>query len=149
MDRIPDRNTPGLAELATGLTMEWLDGGQILAFTLEKVSRCTIDCYIDTYIEVMQTWPVEERARVLHDLSGREIALTPYFRKRLDDAQTTIVELGLAGVSAVVLPRGIMGQIIIPFGRLLGQKTPLFPSCHFLDRSKALAFLQADFGHIS
>lgn len=141
---IPDRHNTGIHDLGKGVSLEWVDKGKILMLTLPNINRATIDCYIETCIEIARCWPAEERVRVLHDVSHKDIALTPYLRQGLEKAQAVLVELDLQGVSAVVTQRGFIKSIMIQLGKALYKQAPNIETHYFHNRDKALAWLRHD-----
>lgn len=120
---LPARTSPERHHLGHGVFVEWLENGQIIAFTVLDSHQTTVDTYIQACFEYLDSLADDGTIFMLHDISDKNVGLTPYFRKRLEDIAKHIKEKALQGYSAVLLPDTMLSQIMVNFGRLFSRQS--------------------------
>lgn len=94
-----------------GITREYIDDGQIAVITTQgDMRRAAIDTWADLSIDTMQTWKPERPILILQNLSHKDQGITPYSRKRAEDAFKQIPSQPL--YSAIILPNSFINRVI-------------------------------------
>ena len=127
-------------EIAHGVVLERLYDEQLVIFTVTSVALEAIDAWAESAIALLETWPTDQPHLVMHDVSDRELALTPHIRKRAQDVANAFPDI--EGRSAVIMPKGPGGFVLRPFINLLRRGREGREQRVFLDREKGLAWLE-------
>ncbi len=136
-----DRNLSEIEQIAEGVTMQWLEHGRIVCFTLNTVARAAIDAWLDRSYEIVKGWPPQMPYLALQDVSRS--MLTPYTRER-SAATVALTPEYLRGRSAVVMPHSVMNQAIRLFVTInLARSHANIQRAVFLDRGGAVRWLLA------
>src|SRR5690348_14362800 len=88
-------------ELTPGLSCYWLMDHRIVVFEALAASRVVVDTWVNSVIREMANWPHDRPYLVLHDFRAKNIALTPYARKRAQDLIP--ISSGTPGYAAIVV----------------------------------------------
>lgn len=84
-----------------GVSVEEIDGGDIIVFRLANQSRQSIDAWTEEVIRYNQQY--QDKIAYIHDLTRPKLALTSYGRKRIKDMNANKDNRGHV---AVVMPHG-------------------------------------------
>lgn len=127
-------------DLGNGVTRETLMDGRIVAFTVTKMTRVSIDTWVDAQRAEMINWPAGSPICILKDQSTMiNLTHTPYMKSRLSDL--TSGSHGKSGRAAIVFGRGFLLQ----FAKMLANSQTSKSNMKikfFSDRESALAWLQ-------
>ncbi len=127
-----------------GLVQEILHDGQLVISTLSDSRRETIDAYIDSCNEILRAWKNPISINFLHDISHKDVALTPYFRSRLNEISGVIRELNMMEKvhSANLLQNSLMSRIFMLFGDTFSRSSGVKQK-FFVNRQQALDWLMS------
>lgn len=127
--------------LATGLTYEVLEEGQIHVFKLSNMSRDTVDVWVKQCLEAMrQCHEAGQPIRVLQDLRSPNAGHTPYSEDKGKLISAAYPDL--RGRVAFVLPPSVMAQLIRIYVRSTQQESPTRERRAFENYEAALAWLR-------
>jgi hypothetical protein len=129
-----------IEEIAPGILQEWLYDDRIVAFTIQNISRSSIDAYIEASLQIIRTWPKDRDYLVINTGSPR-IIITPYLHRRAEELGYMATKRGLRGKNALVTPNKAANYIA---RLILREKNPYSPQVTkrvFLDRQSALNWL--------
>jgi hypothetical protein len=135
---LPTDITPfGAEQLSRGVRREWLLDGRILVYVLTSSSRETADVWVETFKADIMRWPADRPFLVLHDLTAKTVAATPYAVWRAKEMVQARPDL--AGRAALVLSNTITAHMAELFLRRQRQKPRLRQV--FYSRNKAVEWL--------
>ncbi|MDX2078201.1 MAG: hypothetical protein SFZ02_17345 [bacterium] len=143
-DGIPPRTTIGATSIGNGVSLEWLDDGDVIIYTLTNTRREAVDTYINACLTTLENSDVTKPGRALLDISHPDIALTPYFRKRLPEIVTTINKLDMDVFSAVVFDNGFLQTLLTLFGNTFTRPAKRMKQRYFTDYDKALEWVRKE-----
>lgn len=137
------KSTSDIENLGAGVTREWLHDGQIVVFALEHVQREAVDTYIDTYMGTLRAWSVSQPFLMLLVAQQTNIFITPYFRKRLNEAIPLARSRKLHGRLAVVVLKNPLLQVVRLFikANYSKHRDTIEPQL-FFTREEALVWLE-------
>jgi hypothetical protein len=132
--------TPALnvEQLSPGVRREWLLDGRIVVYVLTSSSRETADVWVETFKADIARWPNDRPFLVLHDLTAKSVAATPYAVWRAREMVESRPDL--AGRAALVLADTITAHMAELFLRRQRQKPRLRQV--FYERDKAIEWLK-------
>ena len=132
--------TPALnaEQLSAGVRREWLLDGRIVVYVLGNSSRETADVWVETFKADIMRWPADRPFLVLHDLTAKTVAATPYAVWRAREMVESRPEL--AGRAALVLADTITAHMAELFLRRQRQKPRLRQV--FYERERAIEWLK-------
>ncbi len=133
---IPDP-TAVTEEISLSIMREWLENRRIVVYTVRDTTRATVDICYDQMSKTYQEWPADRIYLGLNDFSGKGSVLTPYVQKRLRDLQA--VRPDLHGYVAIVMPQGLLGQLVRLFVR--ANPAPVRKYNVFFSRTDGLRWL--------
>ena len=133
------RNLDGVESIAQGVTLQWLENGRVVCFTVNTVARPAIDAWLNRSEQIVKGWPAQIPYLAIQDISGS--TLTPYTRER--SAKTVALTPDyLRGRSAVVMPRTVVNQAISLFVTVnLARKKPNIQRHVFVAKDEAIRWL--------
>lgn len=136
-------NRENYTELAPGISQYWLMDHQIVVFEATQSTRVVVDAWVNTVMDVMKNWPKDCPYLALHDFRGKNIAFTPYARKRAQE----LVPLSspVPGYAAVIVPGSFVAQIIMLFMRT--QKAGNINNQLFFSYDEGLRWLESKLGY--
>src|SRR5579859_5485934 len=138
---LPTENPPAEEGVSTLATLSWLRDDRIVVFTVNgPTTRPAVDRWFDLVAGVVKSWPPEKPYLALHDLSNKQVALTPYARSRAMEFDPLVRHLH--GRIAIVLPNTFMNQLFRLFLRTLGWQRKL-PTEAFTAFDAALRWLES------
>ncbi len=123
--------------LSAGVSREWLFDKKVAVYTVLNASRESVDTWAETCKTDINNWPANQPVLLMHDLSAKGIALTPYARERSQAIAATRPES--RGRIAVVLSSSLAASLIQLFLRT-EKRTPRIHRA-FSSREKGLAWL--------
>jgi hypothetical protein len=125
-----------------GFTQEITYDGQLVICILTDSKRETVDAYIDSCIELMKAWDSPKSLNFLHDISHQEVALTPYFRSRLNEIPGIMRELKPMDRfhAAALLQNSLLSRIFKMFGETFSRSSGVKVR-FFVNRQQALDWL--------
>jgi hypothetical protein len=140
---MPSRASSGpsspVEQLSSGITREWILDRRIVIYAGVNPARAAIDTWYDAFKTDILAWPADRPYLVLHDLTNKNVALTPYARKRAQDMIYLRPEL--KGHSALLLRNTFASHLIDLF---LRQQRQTARERHvFYSREKAIDWLKA------
>lgn len=141
---IPARTDKGAKTLVPGLNIEWLADGNIVAFTLTSSAHNVIEAYYKINWALMdEADKTPERLMVmLHDISDKNMVLTPMLRSRLDEIAQRIKTGQVQYRSAVVMSNSPMSRIFMFFGNVFSSKAKNTIQRFFTNREQGLQWLE-------
>jgi hypothetical protein len=141
---LPKRTQPGDTTLVPDLTMEWLHGGTIVAFTLTSSSYQVVEAYFAANFQLMDE--AEKTPQnlmiMLHDISGKNVSLTPMLRTRLDEIAARIRQGQVHYRSAVILSNTPMSMVFSFFGNVFSRNAKNTIQKFFTARHQGIEWLK-------
>jgi hypothetical protein len=135
------RNLESPEHIYAGITRKWLHNGAVLYYAVSTVSRPAIDAWLDSVVEVLKIWPVDQPYLAIHDATHS--ALTPYARSRIAEVSRN-APLHIRGRSAAVMSRSLFAQAARMFMTLeLARQNKRIGRNLFFDVDSALAWVLA------
>jgi DNA-binding SARP family transcriptional activator len=132
----PDRET---IELSSGLSLERLSSGQLLAYTFRDVSQASVDLWAETTLDALRAWTANHPYFLMTDFSDKKWGPTPYSRERAQEILNCRPDL--RGYYAIVMPHNsFAGHMMQLF--LRGQAYPNISIRSFFNREAGLGWLQ-------
>jgi hypothetical protein len=125
-------------QLAHGITREWILDRRAVIYAGINPTRAAIDIWYEAFKEDLLAWPADRRFLVVHDLTNKNVALTPYARKRTQDMIYLRPEL--KGFSAVIMRNNFASHLIELFLRQQTQ-TPRIRRI-FFSHEKAIDWIK-------
>ena len=140
---IPNKSTTGVHDLGAEVTLEWLHEGRIVVFTLGSVQREAVDTFIDTYMGILRNWSTSQTFLMVLVAQKTNIFITPYFRKRLNEAIPLARSRKLNGRMAVAVQKSPLLQVVRLFikANYSKQRDTIEPEL-FFTREEALVWLE-------
>jgi hypothetical protein len=141
MTSLPSSSTgPGspVEQLPHGITREWMLDRRIVIYSGINTPRASVDSWFEAFKEDLLAWPADRPYLVVHDLTHKNVALTPYARKRAQDM--IFLRPDLKGRSALIMRNTFASHLIELFLRQQRQ-TPRIRHV-FYNREKAVAWLR-------
>ncbi len=129
-----------LEQISPSVSREWLFDKRIVVYTVMDAHRESIDVWAGTCTADIASWPGDRPVLIMHDLSARGIALTPYARERSQPMMDMRPEA--KGRVAIVLQPGIAASLIQLFLRP-ERKAPRVRRA-FTSREKAIEWLLSE-----
>ena len=126
-------------ELTPGLSCYWLLDHRIVVFEALQASRIVVDIWVNSVIREMANWPYDRPYLVLHDFRAKNIALTPYARKRAQDLIP--ISSRTPGFAAIVVGKSFVAQMIKLFMRT--QRAGNIDNQLFFDYDEGLNWLKS------
>src|SRR5690606_31454364 len=113
--RLQDRSIKGIQPIATGISFEWLNGGQVAVFAVKTISRQPIDTWIIWLHALLKSWREDDPYLILYDFSDPRFYLTSYIRSRM----LSVIEhhTHVVGREAAVVSHGFLADIVRTFMR--------------------------------
>jgi hypothetical protein len=141
MSNVTSTSSPHTIErLSPSVSREWLLGKTIVVYKVTDAHRESIDTWAEACAVDITNWPGDRPVLIIHDLSARGIALTPYARERSQPLMDMRPEA--KGRIALVLPGNIAASLIQLFVRS-PKKAPRARHA-FSSREKALEWLLSE-----
>jgi hypothetical protein len=134
----PEPRTLAPEQLSAGVRREWLLDGRIVVYVLSSSSRETADVWVESFKADIARWPSDRPFLVLHDLTAKSVAATPYAVWRAREMVESRPDL--AGRAALVLADTITAHMAELFLRKQRQKPRLRQV--FYDRDRAIEWLK-------
>ncbi len=136
---LPEAPSPLAGEqLSPTVRREWLLDGRIVVYVLTSSSRATADVWVEAFKADIMRWPADRPFLVLHDLSAKTVAATPYAVWRAKEMVNSRQDLG--GRAALVLSNSITAHMTELFLARQPQKPRLRQA--FYNREKAIEWLK-------
>jgi hypothetical protein len=145
MNEIKRRTTPQapvaeeVEQIVPGLTLEWFFDRRVSVLTLSSIEFEAIDAWLETAVRVARERPAGQPHLGVHDMSSKNLTLTPYLRKKVQEAAAAVPEKG--GRVAVVGPQGPTGSVVRLFANTLVRLMIGRPIRIFASRQEALVWL--------
>lgn len=139
--------TKTIEHLAPGVTREWRFDRRLVIYTLSQDDRYNIHTYIKSNIDMLLQWPRYQPVLVMHTLSGPEVSVTPYFRRRMSEIVDVIRHNRLSGRGAIVVQDNFFQRLMSLLGKRLLNETGTFQHCFFTQRDAARQWLEAALSH--
>jgi len=137
---LPPRTSTDVINLSDTVEFQWLFDGAAFMIMLKGNTREDIDVYIDANIEVIQSWPDNTKFFSFQNISYNNVGMTPYFKKRLDEAADTMLEKKLVGHSMVLISDTLLGRSLKIVVGWFSRKAPV-QQHWFTDYDQALETL--------
>ncbi len=135
-----DTSTPSSSPvewLSPSVSRQWLMNNRVVVFSVTDAKRESVDKWAEACKTAIANWPPDQPVLLMHDLSARGLALTPYARERAQDIAKTRPEA--RGRVAVILSSSLAATLIQLFLRS-ERETPRTHRA-FASREKGLAWL--------
>jgi hypothetical protein len=129
-----------MVEVAPGVLVNWLCDHQIVIMCLCDLSRSSVDAYIETSLQIIDTWPRDKPYLALKVLQPNHI-MSRYLRYRTNEIGHRILECGLWGRSAIVCPDDESADLIDMAIRTDEIEVPHMQRKIFSDQDQALDWL--------
>jgi hypothetical protein len=140
MCRLISQTVESMDEVAPGVLLEWLCDRQIVIMWLCDLSRSSVDAYIETSLEIIDTWPRDKPYLALKVLQPNQI-MSRYLRYRTNEIGQRILKCGLEGRSAIVCPDDETADLIDMAVRTDEIEVPHMQRKTFSDQDQALDWL--------
>lgn len=108
-------------EVAPGLYRAWLEDQRIVLFTVETLTRQTMDQWVAAVWDVIDHWTADTPYLGLHVVRSFPAGFTPYIRQRV--RETFSRNNDVPGRTAVVLPRSLVLDLVQLFFRFQKRGT--------------------------
>jgi hypothetical protein len=125
-------------QLTAGITREWILDRRIVIYAGINLSRAAIDSWYEAFKADIMAWPVDRPYLVVHDLTHKNVALTPYARKRAQDM--VYLRPDVKGRSALIMRNTFASHLIDMF--LRQQRNTPRERRVFYTREKAIEWLK-------
>jgi hypothetical protein len=136
----PTSPSTSVEQLGHGLSREWLLDRRIVVYTARDASRPVVDAWVETFKKDIVAWPADRPFLVMHDLSAKNIAATPYGRRRAQEMVD--IRPDLKGRAAIVVANTFTMHLVELFLRNQKQHTPRLRRL-FFSREKAFEWLKS------
>lgn len=141
---LPKRTQIGETTLIPGLKMEWLHNGAIVAFTMTQPTHEVVEIYFhanNLLMDEAEKTP-HQLMIMLHDISDKQMALTPMLRTRLDNIAERIRKGQVQYRSAVILTNSPMSMVFSFFGNMFSRNAKNTIQRFFTDRQQGIQWLE-------
>lgn len=142
--QLPAKSDSSLTTIMPGLTFQWLKGGRIAAFTLTSHAHQVIESYFQANYSLMdeaERTP-DEWMVMLHDISDKNIVMTPLFKNRLDEIAARIRTGQVQFRTAIVLAKSPMSMVFSIFGNTFSHRAKNTVQKFFTSREAAIEWLE-------
>ena len=139
MNSIQTEPRTGKTEIVPGMSLEWLENGKIVAYTMGKNDNESVDKLFEVVLRVMDQWSLDEPYLAIYEVADKQIMFTGYLRQRLAELNDRRPEL--KGRSAGVLDSGPTTHAIRLF-MMARQKKGGRAKKYFTNRAAAVAWLK-------
>lgn len=100
--------------VAPGVFRHWLHNGGIVVFTLQNVSRETLDAWAKATKECVEQWPVDRPFLNVHNFQPvPNMSFTPYLRQK--SGELVQLEPHKVGRTAIVIPKTFIFRAVALF----------------------------------
>lgn len=142
--QVQSRLDSSIHTIVPGLTMQWLKNGKIAAFTLTSPTHQVIEAYFQANYSLMDEADQhpDELMITLHDLSDKNMALTPLLKSRLDNIADRIRHGEVQHRSAVILSKSPLALVFSFFGNTFSRMAKNTIQKFFTDRQEAIRWLE-------
>ncbi len=145
---LPNHTQAEAQTLVPGLTMEWLEAGGIVAFTLTSSSYQVVEAYFEANMQLMDE--AEKTPQnlmiMLHDISHKDMSLTPMLRNRLDEVAQRIRKGQVQYRSAVIMSNTPMSMVFSFFGNVFSRSARNTVQRFFTSRQSGVEWLKQYIG---
>src|SRR5690606_30804562 len=108
-------NIKGIQPIGTGISFEWLSGGQNAVFAVMTTSRQPIDTRTIWLHAFLKGWQKNDPYLVMYDFSDPRFYLTSYIRSRMLNVFENHAQV--KGREAAVVSHGFLADIVRTFMR--------------------------------
>lgn len=142
MITLPPVTTAGVVPIAPGVQWEWLFQGQAFAVQLASPSQKAIDVYAAVNRLMIHQWKNILPMYSIQYITNPDVALTPYFRKALDEINALTEQRHLTKHTMIVLQNNIAGHALRLFSINAARQSACIHHYYFSDYRRALTGLE-------
>jgi hypothetical protein len=99
-------STAEVEQITPYLFREWAYDRQIVIYTVRDISRDTVETWVKSLQDTLETWPAGQPFLALFDLNFLEASLTPLIRDRLGGVMDS--QHDLKGRSVLLMRKGFL-----------------------------------------
>ncbi|MCU0498385.1 MAG: hypothetical protein MUF87_13620 [Anaerolineae bacterium] len=129
-------------QLTPGVCREWFDHGQIAVYRVLDGSNETVNAYIDAALAQLKIARPNRPLLMIHDLTGENLAFTPYFRRRGEEIAEYMETHPVSSVSAVILPKSVIARPIQNYSEQFTQRAKRANQRNFDSFEEGLAWVR-------
>jgi hypothetical protein len=121
---LPEQHEAERVYLTPCVTFRWLEQGNAFEISLGSIQRSDVDAYINTNLQLLRDWDIQQPFFSLQDFSSENVSMTPYIRSRLQEVINLMNDRQLTGNSVVIFSPNFQGRVMEFLGRFFpGQAT--------------------------
>lgn len=130
-------------EVYPGVTNTWIKNKRIYITSLSTSTQDAINAFVNQLEANIQALPPNQIVLAVNDISGAQVAFTPYYRRRITEFMNA--HPTLQGRIALVIPKSAIGRIFQLFVNVAVRRDKAVPDTEirmFFNLSEAIEWLE-------